>query len=249
MNWRHGLNAVLLGASSLSGLAEADTLSLKLSVQQWQTDATGFFGEARDATITPNFSEQSQHKFQFSVEHPFPLVPNVFVAYSQNEFGGGAQLEQTYRLGGQVYSVASVLNSSLEYGKTDLALYYELLDNSLFEFDLGMQVRYLSASYRVTESLNDLSSSVSANDWQPMAYVKLQSGLPLVGIRSYIQLAKGDDNYEYEAAVGYQFADSIIADLSVFLGYKDSKLKLDSVDGIYAQNEWQAVFVGLELAF
>ena len=251
MNWRHRSFVVgcFVMANAFAAMARADTMSVKLGVQQWKSDVSGYFGEASDATISPDFAETSQHKFLLALEHPLPLVPNLALSHSENEASGMVRLAQTYRLGEQLYSVASVLNARADYSTTDLTFYYEMLDSSLIGVDLGVQVRYLSADFHVDESQNSLSSSADASDWQPMAYAKLHSALPLVGLRSYVQLAKGDDNHEYEMAVGYQFVDSILADMSVFIGYKDSKTVLDKVDGIYAEQRWESVFVGLELAF
>ena len=248
MPFRHTLGLIILSLL-LNAEANADVMAAKFAYQHWQTDADSNFGEATDAKVTIPKEESTQFKVQLAIEHPFPLIPNFLLATSKYEQSGAVALAQTYRLGGQLYSVASSLNTSAEYSNSDLVMYYELSDNSLFELDLGLQLRFLSADFSAADVSKGLSSSGESKEWRPMGYVKLQSGLPLVGVQSYVQWAQGGGSKELEAAVGYRVVDSALADLSVFLGYKDSELELDNVDGIFAKHDWQAVFVGVELVF
>jgi len=239
----------IMSALFVNTNVNADVIGAKFSYQQWQTDADSFIGEAKNATVIIPKKESSHNKVQFALEHPFPLIPNFQIARSQYDQSGSVALAQTYRLGQQLYSVASTLAMSAEYTNSDFIMYYELSDNSLFELDLGLQLRHLDAEFTAADASKSLSSATNSKEWRPMGYIKLKSGLPLVGIQSYIQWSQGSDSMEMEAAVGYRIVDSAFADLSVYLGYKDNEVELNNVDGIFAKHEWQAVFVGIELEF
>ena len=105
--------AILLMMASCG--AFADTLGVKFGLQHWQADNTGYVGEADDAVLSWSSDSQSQIRIYGSIEHPIFLIPNVKMGYSKFDFEDIALLDQTYRLGGQLYSIASELNYGGEY--------------------------------------------------------------------------------------------------------------------------------------
>lgn len=239
----------LIAASLVASDAQADVVGGKVGVQYWQTASTGEVGEATDATIPWNTDPEGQYRVYLSIEHPLFLLPNLKVGYSSYDVEQATTLDKTYRLAGQLYSIGSSLDLIGENQLTDVITYYEILDRDILSFDLGVNFRSQSSTYGVSDLMANTESSASISEIAPMFYAKLSSGLPLIGISSYIEYQAGDNNHDYEVALGYRFVDNLAVNLTVLIGYKEQRLSYQFNDGIYANSEWRSAFVGLEAHF
>lgn len=239
--------AILLMMASCG--AFADTFGVKIGLQQWQSDSTGYVGEADDAVLNWNSDPQSQLRLYGSIEHPMFLFPNVKLGYSKFDFDDIALLDQTYRLGGQLYSIASELNYGGEYEIVDFISYYEIIDRDILSFDLGVNFRFQDTEYQVTDVNSGVNSQANVSSIEPLFYAKLTSSLPLMGLYSYFEYQAGDKNHDYETAIGYQFSENMMAAITVYIGYKDQQISYQYNDGIVAKAEWDSVFVSLESNF
>ena len=248
----------ILALSLISGLftanANADTLlGVYAGVQGWNMDAEGGF--ANTTTLT-NFDFDSENKASFYValEHPIPFIPNIEVRRTDMDASGTTTLQQSFSFGGELFSSQSDVLSDIELTTTDFILYYELFDNDLVSFDLGLNGKYVDGTLFVR---NASDASISAREEfsgvVPMLYSKLAFGLPGTGFGVY---AKGsflsvDDHTlsDFEAAVTYDLVDNIAVDVTLQLGYRSTALELDDLDDIYTDLDFEGVFAGVEVHF
>lgn len=229
--------------------AHADTLGTKFGLQMWQPDMSGYVGEATDATLSWKNDGEQQFRLYGVLEHPGLFIPNLKLGYARFDFDDSAQLTQTYRLGDQLYSIGSVVDFGGEYEVLDFIAYYEIIDRNILSFDLGINFRFQETEYSIVDVNSGINSTANVSNTAPMLFARLQSGLPLLGISSYLEYQSGDKNSDFEGAIGYQFANTSIADTTVFLGYKSQQITHEFIDGIYSKAELESVFVALEIDF
>ena len=93
----------------------------------------------------------------------------------------------------------------------DLILYYEILDNDLISFDLGVSGKQIEGDFLVVDTETQQRSSESFDVIIPMAYSRVEVGLPLTGLGAYVEgsFLSFDDNTmtEYQAAIVYNFME------------------------------------------
>ena len=141
----------------------------------------------------------------------------------------------------------------IELYATDLILYYELFDNDLISFDVGLNAKYIDGAFFVEDTDSDTQSSGDFTGVVPMVYSKVQVGLPFTGLAAYAEgsYLSFDDHElsDYQVAVTYSFIESIAIDMTVQVGYRNVTVDIEDLDDIYADMEFDGVFAGLELHF
>lgn len=250
----------LFGAALLSALiiapAHADSLGLYVGAQAWQNEGKGGFAEITEQSSTTlqdfGFDEDTNVSVYVNFEHPLPLIPNVRARTGKLTAVGATQLTSEFTFNGQSYSVGESLETDLDFTNTDITIYYEILDNDLVGFDVGITAKYLSGEFFVANAL-DVQATEDASLWIPMGYVAGKVALPGTGIFAYgdINLVSYDDNsiHDYQVGMGYSFVDNFAIDASVLVGYREVAIELDDVDDISADLEFSGLFAGVELHF
>ena len=127
-------------AALLTANAQADTVGLYLGSQIWQSDASGTFGE-RNTLIDFNLEKEQQINYFVAVEHPLPFLPNVRISSTSLDTDGKATLTQAFSFDEKAFAIGDNVNARFNVSYIDYTLYYELLDNSTFSFDLGLTAR------------------------------------------------------------------------------------------------------------
>lgn len=235
----------------VSAPALADFFAVKVQLDSWQVSADGAFGQT-GASLEQNFRSKNQLSLGLALEHPIPLIPNLAVRYQNLKHAGRAELTQTFALAGKSFPVGSPLSSKLDLSHLDLVLYYELFDNNLFELDLGAMAKRIDGSAEAS-NLSDLHSEQSVKGIIPQLYAA--SRLNLIGT-SWQLFAQASGvtpgrhkAHDVSAGLAFQFLDTMMLDGAFRLGYRDSKLELDNLQGLTATMDYSGVFVGLELSF
>ncbi|MEE2001129.1 TIGR04219 family outer membrane beta-barrel protein [Alkalimonas sp. MEB108] len=235
----------------LSAPAQADFLAVKVQLDSWQASADGAFGQT-GASVAQEFRSKNQLSLGLALEHPIPLLPNLAVRYQQLEHTGRVELAQTFALAGQSFAVGSQINSTLDLSQLDLVLYYELLDNNLIELDLGAMVKRINGKAAASNQAS-LGSEQSVKGNIPMLYAATR--LNLVGTSwQFFAQASGvtpgrHQAHDVSAGLAFQWIDTMMMDGAIRLGYRDSKLELDNLQGLSTRMDYSGVFVGLELSF
>jgi len=254
-------NMILAGmAMMLSTPVFADTIGVYLGASAWDSSASGTLGETT-GQVDLGLQGDAQTNLFIAFEHPLPLIPNIRIAQSSLDTDGSSQLDTDFEFGGETYNENNILDTSFEVSYTDYTLYYELFDNGLFSFDLGITARDfdsdITVSHSVTSGEGDdtitKSSTLSASEFVPMLYVAANVGLPFTGFNFYAQgnlLSISDSTlYDYEAGISYELVDNLAVDVNLTAGYKAVKLELDDIDDLYTGLDFDGVYAGVVVHF
>lgn len=227
--------------------AHSDTFAgFKVGADYWNSDASGNFGDDLGKAVASDFDANSQGSVWFAVEHMLPFVPNLKIR--ENRLSSDASLDDAdftfngHRFLGKV-GVDNTLNSS------DFVLYYELLDSSLAELDVGAAYKKMNGSLRVSDAGHP--EQVDIDSGIVMGYASGQIGIPGMGLFAFAELLQGVDEsgvHDYAAGLGWVF-DGLAVDTKVRLGYRDVSFDVSRFSGVTQDTQYSGFFAGVELDF
>ena len=146
---------------------QADTVGLYLGGQIWQSDASGVFGE-ENALIDFSLQKEKQINLFVAMEHPIPFLPNARIASTTFDTSGKATLAQAFIFAEETFPTGQHVNANFNVSYIDYTLYYELVDNDVFSFDLGVTARDINGEVTVTGqaiTINDATGKpITEND-------------------------------------------------------------------------------------
>ena len=257
-------------AALFTANVQADTVGLYLGGQMWQSEASGIFGE-KNTLIDFNLKKEQQINYFIAVEHPLPLLPNARISSTTLDTTGKSNLTQEFSFGDETFQIDDDVNGSFNVSYVDYTLYYQLLDNGLFSFDLGLSARDFDGAVTVTgktiivttieeEHLDhthvteEISSSVTTgkiqtDDIVPLLYVASNISLPLTGLSVFAQgdFSLIDDHslYDYQVGLSYGLFDRRKVDFNLTLGYRAVKMEFENLDNLYTDLEFKGAFIGV----
>lgn len=234
--------------------AQADTLlGIYAGAQGWNMETTGGFSD--DGTnLDFNFDDKTQSSFYVALEHPIPLVPNIKLQRTSMDTDGMVSLSANFTFGDEIFTTSSTVLTDVSLTSTDAILYYELFDNDLLSFDVGINAKYLDGELFVVDSEDPTTSGREEfSGVVPMLYSRLAIGIPATGLGAYVEgsyLSFDDQTLtDYQAAVTYSLMENLAIDMTFQVGYRSVEVDLDDLDGIYSNLQFKGVFAGLEVHF
>ncbi len=232
----------------------ADTLlGVYAGAQGWNTSASGGFSETSASSAAFNLDSQTNTSLYVALEHMVPLVPNIKVNYTTLDSDGVTNLNTAFEFDGNVYTENTALLSTVDMDSTDLILYYELFDNDLFSFDLGINGKYIEGTFFVEDVDSGTSGNAAFKGIIPMAYSRVMFSFPFTGLSAYAEgsYLSFDDHEvrDVQAAITYSFIESLALDMTLQVGYRDVSVDIEDLDDIYADLTYDGVFAGLEIHF
>ncbi|WP_407332017.1 TIGR04219 family outer membrane beta-barrel protein [Enterovibrio sp. 27052020O] len=178
---------------SLAALAVAATVSLpaqsavllgaKAGVDAWYADAKINDVRADDASV--------QGSYYVAFEHFIPLVPNAKIRYT------GVESEKF----------------NTDFTQYDLIAYYEILDNDLISFDIGLNLQKFDGRF----------AGQNFDEWQPAVYSDVRLGIPATPVSLFGTFSFGsyDETSTVDAEAGVLFTLGLVAaDLNFKAGYR-----------------------------
>ncbi|WP_157981095.1 TIGR04219 family outer membrane beta-barrel protein [Pseudidiomarina insulisalsae] len=243
--------AAALGCILLAPTAAADTVfGVYAGAQVWQTDVSGGFGS--DASLENfHFDDEQQQSAYLAFEHPIPLFPNVKVRHNDLITNGSQLLDQQFSFFGTDFAANSRVNYTADLSHTDYTFYYELFDNDLLTFDLGVTAKRVDGSVEVRGE--QTLQGTTTDGWVPTLYSQLRVGIPATPITFYgvanavsIEDSKLED---YEFGVEYRPVENLAVDVNLQLGYRVFTIELDDLDNVYTNLEYKGPYLGIELHF
>ncbi|MCX8060180.1 MAG: TIGR04219 family outer membrane beta-barrel protein, partial [Aquificaceae bacterium] len=142
-------------------------------------------GDRIDAKRDLGIGDESKVFGRLKLEHPLPLIPDVYLQYMPMEFFGSGNINRRIRYGNVTYDVNVRLDSKVELDRFDVGLYYGI---PLFGLDpeIGVNTRIVSFKGSITgqEFLTNQvrTESKSATVPIPMLYGALGVNLPAVPV-------------------------------------------------------------------
>jgi len=247
-------------AALLSANVQADTLlGLYIGGQVWNTAASGTFGEndGQGNVVLQDFTfeDQQQTSFHIALEHPIPLIPNIKISSTTLNTDGITTIDDGFSFGDIDFPTGAGANTTFNMDYIDYTLYYEILDNDLITFDIGITARDFDGDINVStvDATPKFSESVDIAAVVPMLYASVIVGLPFTGINFFAEgnmvSYDGSGIYDYQVGVSYAVLDNLVVDLDVTLGYRSVKLDLDDLDDLYADLSFDGVYLGTTVHF
>jgi len=246
-------NTLSLGLLALcvSFTSQADTLlGLYAGAQAWNMETSGGF--SNDGSNTEfNFEEQTNTNLYVAFEHPIPLIPNVKVQRTAMDTQGDVILDTQFTLGDKVFAANGNAFTDVSLTTTDFILYYELFDNDLVSFDVGLNAKHIDGEFLAT--VDGETGREEFSGPVPMVYSRLAVGVPFTGFGAFVEgsFLSIDDHTisDYQAAITYSLMENLAIDLTLQLGYRAVTLELDDLDDIYSDLEFKGIYAGLEVHF
>lgn len=247
-------------ATILCASAQADTLlGLYIGGHIWANQAEGSFAEGNVAQATFSFNDETQGSYFVALEHPIPLIPNVKIASTILDTTGSTTLNNSFDFGGETYDASGPLNTTFDTSYVDYTFYYEILDNDLLTFDLGLTARDLDTQVNLTGNVTNggvvipTTSKVEASGFVPLVYMNTVIGLPFTGFNVFAEanFISYDDSrfYDYQVGVSYELLDNLAVDLNLTVGYRAVKLELNDIDDLYSNLTFDGIFAGAIVHF
>ena len=215
-------NTLSLGLLALcvSFTSQADTLlGLYAGAQAWNMETSGGF--SNDGSNTEfNFEEQTNTNLYVAFEHPIPLIPNVKVQRTAMDTQGDVILDTQFTLGDKVFAANGNAFTDVSLTTTDFILYYELFDNDLVSFDVGLNAKHIDGEFLAT--VDGETGREEFSGPVPMVYSRLAVGVPFTGFGAFVE--------------------------GSFLSIDDHTIS-DDLDDIYSDLEFKGIYAGLEVHF
>ena len=245
------MKKLLLGAAiallPLTGFS-ATILGFQAGGGSWNHDpsgnstaSVGGTGTSADLKNDLNLSKKSEGYSYFLIEHPVPVVPNFKYVNTKLSSSGSGTATTQFTFNNTVYSTATNLTTSLVLDQTDMIFYYEILDNDVISFDIGLNARKIDGSASVNADSATFTGTI------PMLYAAAEIGLPagfsLAGEISTIS-AGSNEISDVTAKVTY----TTDFNLGVEAGVRTQTIKVD-VDSVKTSIDFSGIFAGVYFKF
>jgi len=282
-------------AALFTANVQANKVGLYLGGQVWQSETSGVFGE-KNALIDFNLKKEKQNNYFVAIETPFPLLPNVRISSTRFDTTGKTNLTQEFSFGDETFLIdADVdvdegeflidvdvdvdVDASFNISYVDYTLYYELFDNDLFSFDLGLTARDFDGAFTVTGTTTIVSTTgiidhpghtpdhvgsettstatatgkIKTSEILPMLYVATNISLPYTGLSVFAHgnflLEDDHSHYDYQVGLSYDLVDNRMMDFNLTLGYRAVKMEFEDLENLYTDLEFKGAFVGVIVHF
>ena len=241
----------MLASLSVGANVQADTvLGATISVDAWDMDSSGSIADNSDLQKF-DLGSETPASFSLALEHPIPLIPNLKMRITDLSSSGDSTLTQNFTFDGVTYPVSANVDVNFDLKSSDFVFYYELFDNDLVSFDLGLNAKYLDGDLSVSDGTQRTSKSFKGV--VPMLYGAVTVGIPATSFSLFGDfnfLSVGDHTLrDFQAGAAYALVESPAVDFSVRGGYRQFSLELDDLDGIYADWTYDGLFLGVEADF
>lgn len=245
------MKKLLLGAAvallPLTTMA-ATILGFQAGAGSWSHDPSGNFtasvadiGSSADLKNDLNLAEKSEGYTYFIVEHPVPLIPNLKYVNTKLSSAGSGTVSSDFKFNGQTYTQSSSVTTSFVLDQTDTILYYEILDNDLVSFDVGLNAKKISGSAYVNDGVNP-AGTASFSGTVPMLYAAAEIGLPSgFAVAGEISTLSIGDNEISDVSAKVTYTTDF--NLGLEAGIRTMSVKVD-VDNVLASMDFEGVFFG-----
>lgn len=243
-----------VAAVAMGTCAQADTVfGVYGSADVWSMDSSGGFGSSSTGMQDFNLDNENKVSFSIALEHPVPIIPNFLLRTTDLSTSGDTTLDVDFEFTGEIFDQHTTVATDFKLQSTDITLYYEVFDNDVVSFDLGLTGKYLDGEFEVESEDKTVSAKESFKGIVPMLYGAVQIGLPTTGFSFFGELSalSIDDHkvQDYQAGVAYSFLDNLAIDMSVRAGYREFSLELDNLDDVFADWSFDGPFLGVEAHF
>ncbi len=205
------------------------------------TASIGGTGTSADLNNDLQLGKKSNGYFYFVLEHPVPLVPNIKFVNTKLSSSGSGSVTTDFDFNGTTYTATTAVTTSLTLNQTDTILYYEILDNDLISFDIGLNAKMISGSATVNTDTANFSATV------PMIYAAAEIGLPAgFSLAAEISTISAGTNTISDIVTKVTYTTDMM--LGVEAGIRTQNYNID-VNSVKADIKFTGLFMGLYFKF
>ena len=249
------MKKLLLGAAvallPLTTMA-ATVLGIQAGAGSWKHDPSGSFtasvadiSNSADLKNDLNLAEKSEGYSYFVIEHPVPLIPNLKYVNTKLSSSGAGTIASDFTFNGTPYTATNAVTSSFTLDQTDIILYYEILDNDLVSFDLGLNAKKIDG--KASAVSGGSNESVTFSGTVPMLYAAAEIGLPAgFALAGEISTLSIGDNEISDVSAKVTYTTDF--NLGLEAGVRTMSVKVD-VDNVLANMDFKGVFFGAFFKF
>lgn len=186
---------------------------------------------------------------RLKIEHPVPLVPNIYLMATPMSFEGTGT--KNFDFGG--LTVAGDFSSKLTLDHYDMALYWGvpflgMATMGKLDAEFGLNARLINLSAEITDSTGQTESTGNVFLPVPMIYLGAQvKPIDLVAVEAEARgIAYGGNHY-------YSFIGRLkikpFGPLFAAVGYRADDIKIDDADSVTAEMKFSGPFVEAGVQF
>ena len=231
----------------------ATILGIQAGAGTWSHDPSGNITAAVSGTGNTsadlkddlNLGKKSEGYAYVAIEHPIPLVPNIKFVNTKLSSSGSGTATTSFTFNGTSYNTSTNLTTSLKLDQTDTILYYEILDNDLVSFDIGLTAKMINGSASVDDGTTAQNATFSATI--PMLYASAEIGLPAgFSVAAEISNISAAGNTISDISTKVTYTTDFM--LGVEAGIRSQNYTID-VDSVKASMKFTGLFMGVYFKF
>ena len=201
------------------------------------------------ARTTP-FADDGWRSWSAAFEHPLPLLPNIVLRRQVANWSGSTVLGADLQLDQYLYRRQTTISNAFDVQSTDLSFYYEVLDSSVLDLDLGVTAMVYDAELAITDPV---IRRRTASGFLPLLYGHLTVQVWGTDTALFWQGHYSDyrDQQWQQAKVGiaYQLLDLTALSVAVKFGWQHQAVKLIDQDQLDMDFRMDGPFLALEADF
>lgn len=230
-----------LGVFILSvGVANAVPLfdgELSVGVMKQKPDGwLKYRGNSVDLKNDLGFDDETKFFAKAKIEHPIPLLPNIYLQYIPMDFKGNTT--KTFTFDNKTYS--RNVHTEVQLDHYDIGFYYNIpmvsaMTSGVFDAEVGLLLRIVDFEAKVSDGTNSSSKSLTAPI--PMLYGSVT--VAPIDLVSVVVEGKGirySDNYYYDFSGELRLTpfNAVVMKPYIAVGYKIERLRIDNADDVYS---------------
>ena len=249
------MKKILLLLSIISSFSMADMiLGGEINVGGYSHTPKGtiaFENEAIDVVDTLKWENKTDVFASLYFEHPIPVIPNIKVGVSTLSHDGKGGVDKAFNFGGKEFRSGFSVTTGIDLNMLDGTLYYEIFDNDLLVFDIGVTAKYIDGNVYInspkTVRTDAVEESTDFKGTLPLLYSKLRIGIPTTNIALQVEanVIAYEENLLYDVEAGFRyilFSSMVLGDMGAEVGYKQIKLKIDDIEGFTMDVDFSGVY-------
>lgn len=209
-------------------------------------------GDVISVRDTLGLGKETRAFVRLKLEHPIPLIPNLYAQYVPMRFSGSGNINKNIRYGDRTFSANANISSKVELDRFDLGLYGNVFSNPLIDPEVGLNLRVINFKGSITgqdaQTGQTVTESETATIPIPMLYAGLGINIPKVPVSLRGEIR----GISYSKAKYYDWSlEARVKPIRPFYvagGYRYEKLKIEDISDIYTNLTVKGLFfvVGAE---
>ena len=215
-------------------------------------------GDRIDVKRDLKFEDKSKVFARVRLEHPIPLIPNLYFQYMPMEFSGSNVVNRRIRYGNTTYDINAKLDSKVQLDRFDIGMYYGIPLSGLVSLgtldpEVGINARIINFEGSITGQVSGQvrTESKSATIPIPMLYGALGINLPMIPIsfRGEVRGVSVSKVSYYDWSLEGRVKPVKAFPIYLSAGYRHEQLKIKDIKDIYADVKVKGPFVMLGVDF